>query len=218
MPDFNDTLKFVVGKLTHILKGQSVDESLPPPITILCNYLNEVCELTVPVAYKADVYAKAPSYSIQTRSMMSLLHQGRRNIIIRQLAAQHLYIAPANHPYIFPLYHPYSLDIILFWEVPSDGRSGHILVSGAILGAEHGALNAAIHEAEEMKVKRSMYAETQRERSSVLEAIRASEWNAEMNPVSLVTIEPDIVRHNFSKLSVPIVHPFCDCSAFIYLN
>jgi hypothetical protein len=189
MLDFNDTLKFVVRKLTHILKGQSVDESLPPPITILCNYLNE-----------------APSYSIQARSMMSLLHQGRRNIIIRQLAAQHLYIAPAIHPYIFPLYHPHSLDIILFWDVPSDGRSGHILVSGAILGVEHGALNAAIQEAEEMKVKRSMYAETQRERSSVLEAIRASEWNAEMNPVSLVTIEPDIVRHNFSELSchVPV--------------
>jgi hypothetical protein len=32
MLDFNDTFKFVVGKLTHILKGQSVDESLPPPI------------------------------------------------------------------------------------------------------------------------------------------------------------------------------------------
>ncbi|KAH9082196.1 hypothetical protein EDB83DRAFT_2336975 [Lactarius deliciosus] len=187
--DFNDTFKFVVGKLTNILKGQPVDESLPPPITILCNHINET-----------------PSYSIQTRSMMSFLHQGRRNIIIRQLAAQHLYIAPAIHPHIFPLYHPHSLDIILFWDVPSDGRSGHILVSGGILGAEHGALNAAIQEAEEMKVKRSMYAETQRERSSVLEAIRASEWNAEMNPVSLVTIEPDVVRHNFSELSchVPV--------------
>ncbi|KAI9460993.1 ER-golgi trafficking TRAPP I complex 85 kDa subunit-domain-containing protein [Lactarius psammicola] len=189
IPDFNDTFKFVAGKLTHILKGQSVDESLPPPITILCNYINET-----------------PSYSIQARSIVSLLHQGRRNIIIRQLAAQHPYIAPAIHPYIFPLYHPHSLDIILFWDVPSDGRSGHILVSGSILGAEHGALNAAIQEAEEMKVKRSMYAETQRERLNVLEAIRASEWNAEMNPISLVTIEPDIVRHNFSELSchVPV--------------
>ena len=210
----------MIGKLTHILKEQPADESLPPPITILCNYLNEVCKLTVPVAYKADVYAKVPSYSIKARSTMSLLHQGRRNIITRQLAAQHLYIGPAIHPYIFPLYHPHSLDIILFWDVPSDGRSGHILVSGAILGAEHGALNAAIQETEEMKVKRSMYAETQRERSSVLEAIRASEWNAEMNPVSLVTIEPDIVRHNFSELSVATVHPFCDfLHAYLsYLN
>lgn len=189
MPHFNDTFEFVIGKLTNILKGQPVDESLPPPIDILCNYINET-----------------PSYSIQARSTMSLLQQGRRNIIIRQLATQHPYIAPDIHPHIFPLYHPHSLDIILFWEVPSDGRSGHILVSGAILGAEHGALNAAIQETEEMKVKRSMYAETQRERSSVLEALRASEWNAEMNPVSLVITEPGVVRHNFSELSchVPV--------------
>jgi hypothetical protein len=210
MPHFNDTFEFVIGKLTNILKGQPVDESLPPPIDILCNYINEVCELTMHVAYKADVFAKTPSYSIQARSTMSLLQQGRRNIIIRQLATQHPYIAPDIHPHIFPLYHPHSLDIILFWEVPSDGRSGHILVSGAILGAEHGALNAAIQETEEMKVKRSMYAETQRERSSVLEALRASEWNAEMNPVSLVITEPGVVRHNFSELSVPTVHPLRD--------
>ena len=210
MPDFNDTFKFVVSKLTNILKGQSVDESLPPPIDILCNYINEVCELTVHVPCKANLSAKTPIYSIQTRSTMSLLQQGRRNLIIRQLAAQHPYIVPDNHPHIFPLYHPHSLDIILFWDVPSDGRSGHILVSGTILGAVHGALNAAIQETEEMKVKRSMYAETQRERSSVLEAIRASEWNAEMNPVSLVITEPDIVRHNFAELSVPNVHTLCD--------
>ncbi len=145
---------------------------------------------------------------------MSLLHEGRRNIILRQLAAQHLYIATAIHPYIFPLYHPYSLDIILFWDVPSEGRSGHVLVSGPIIGAVHGALNAAIREVEEMKVKRSMYAETQRERESIMEAIRACEWNAEMNPVSLVTIEPDIIRHQFSELYVPTLHGIFDLTTF----
>jgi trafficking protein particle complex subunit 8 len=137
---------------------------------------------------------------------MSLLHQGRRNIIIRELVARHPYIAPALHPYIFPLYHPHSLDVVLFWDIPSEGRSGHVLVSGAILGAEHGALNAVIQDAEETKVKRSMYVETDRERSSILEAIRGSEWNAEMDPVSLMTIEPDIVNHNFSETSVLTVY------------
>jgi trafficking protein particle complex subunit 8 len=148
------------------------------------------------------MYSKTSNYSIKTPSIMSLLHQGRRNIIIRELMARHPYIAPALHPYIFPLYHPHSLDVILFWDIPSEGRSGHVLVSGGILGAEHGALNAVIQDAEETKVKRSMYAETDRERSSVLEAIRGSEWNSEMNPVSLMTIEPDIVNHNFSETSV----------------
>jgi hypothetical protein len=134
---------------------------------------------------------------------MSLIHQGRRNTISRELMDRHLSIAPDLHPYIFPLYHPHSLDILLFWDIPSSGRSGHVLISGAIVGAEHGALHDVIREAQEMKVKRSIYAETQMEKSSTLEAIRTSEWNAEMNPVSLTTIEPGIINHDFSETYVP---------------
>jgi hypothetical protein len=116
--------------------------------------------------------------------------------------ARHPYIDPTLHPYIFPLYHPHSLDVLIFWDIPSSERSGHVLISGANVGAEHGALNVVIQEAQELKVKRSMYAETQREKSSVLEAIRTSEWNAEMNPVSLITIEPGVIDHDFSERSV----------------
>jgi hypothetical protein len=130
---------------------------------------------------------------------MSLLHQGRRNAIARELVAQHLFIAPDLLPYIFPLYHPRSLDVLLFWDIPSSDRSGHVLVSGAIVGAEHGALHNVIREVQGMKVKRSIYAETEMERSSILEAIRTSEWNAEMNPVLLTIIEPGVIHHDFSE-------------------
>jgi hypothetical protein len=126
-------------------------------------------------------------------------------MIARKLVARHLFIAPDLHPYIFPLYHPYSLDVLLFWDIPSSGRSGHLLISGAIVGAEHGALHDVIREAREAKVKRSIYAETQMERSSILEAIRTSEWNAEMNPVSLTTIEPGVINHNFSETYVSAI-------------
>jgi trafficking protein particle complex subunit 8 len=135
---------------------------------------------------------------------MSLLHQGRRNLAARELVIRHPFITPALHPYIFPLYHPHSLDVLIFWDIPSSERSGHVLISGVNVGAEHGALNAVIQEARELKVNRSMYAETDRERSSILEAIRASEWNAEMNPVSLTTIEPGVIDHDFSERFVSI--------------
>lgn len=127
----------------------------------------------------------------------------------RELVARHPYITPALHPYIFPLYHPRSLDVLVFWDILSSERSGHVLVSGVNIGAEHGALNAIIQETQELKVKRSMYAETEIEKSSILKAIRASEWNAEMNPVSLTTIEPDVINHDFSERSVSIdTHAF----------
>jgi hypothetical protein len=138
---------------------------------------------------------------------MSLLHQGRRNLIARELVIRHPYISPALHPNIFPLYHPHSLDVLIFWDIPSSERSGHVLISGVNVGAEHGALNAIIQETQELKVKRSMYAETDRERSSILEAVRASEWNAEMNPVSLTAIEPGVINHDFSERSVSINTP-----------
>jgi hypothetical protein len=121
-----------------------------------------------------------------------------------ELSVRHPYIAAALHPYIFPLYHPHSLDVLIFWDIPSSERSGHVLISGANVGAEHGALNAIIREVQELKVKRSIYAETERERASILKAIQASEWNAEMNPVTLTTIEPGVINHDFSERSVSI--------------
>ncbi|TFY57195.1 hypothetical protein EVJ58_g7179 [Rhodofomes roseus] len=55
-----------------------------------------------------------------------------------------------------------------------------------------------IDEAESAKVKRSMYAETQRERSDIIRAIRESEWNAEMDPTVVTTCVKGTVRHDFS--------------------
>lgn len=47
-----------------------------------------------------------------------------------------------------------------------------------------------------------MYAETQREKIEVLDAIRGSEWNAEMNPVVLSIQEIRALGHDFTQGSV----------------
>lgn len=90
------------------------------------------------------------------------------------------------------------MDIVIFWEIPAQGRSGHLLITGLILGATHGPLMEVIEEAENAKVKRSMYAETRRERAEILEAVRNSEWNAEMDPLSVVPRDGLVVEHDFS--------------------
>ncbi len=45
VPDFRDTFQFVEGKLAQVLKGQPVEESPPPPLSIRSNYMVEVSRL-----------------------------------------------------------------------------------------------------------------------------------------------------------------------------
>ena len=90
------------------------------------------------------------------------------------------------------------MDFLVFWEIPSEQRTGFVLLSGVNLGAGHAALQEAVENVESAKVKRSMYAETQREKMEMLQSIRASEWNAEMNPL-VVTTQEGVVEHDFSR-------------------
>lgn len=114
------------------------------------------------------------------------------------MATSHPHIPDYSYPYIFPLYNPYCVDLVVFWEIPSQHRSGHLLVSGLTLGAGHAALQEIIEEAESAKVKRSMYAETQREKLELLDGVRKSEWNAEMNPIVVTLQDGGRLEHDFA--------------------
>lgn len=137
--------------------------------------------------------------SINGASTKHLIHAGRRNYVTNSLKGQHPHIPPQLHHSIFPLYNPSSLDLVLFWEIPSQERRGHLLLPSLRLGAEHAALKEVLEVAEQAKVKRSMYAETQRERLDVIQAIKDSEWNAEMNPVVVTTSDGFSVKHDFTS-------------------
>lgn len=137
--------------------------------------------------------------SLTTSPMAHFIHCSRRTYSTQRAATCHPYIPLNTHPRIFPLFNPYALDVILFWELDGDGRCGHILVPGLTLGARHGYLDHMIDNAESAKVKRSMYAETQRERSEILRAIRESEWDAEMDPTVVTNETAGTIRHDFSK-------------------
>ncbi|KAJ7706314.1 ER-golgi trafficking TRAPP I complex 85 kDa subunit-domain-containing protein [Mycena rosella] len=176
-----ETFDFVSRKLQDVLHGKVVEPSSPPPLDVMYNHISKVgCRIFLPAATR------------------HFIHRGRRNLMFRHLARTHPHIPPDSYPSIFPLHNPNSVDVIIFWEIPTQRRRGHILLSGITLGAGHAALKDIIDEAESAKVKRSMYAETQRQKMDVLDAIRNSEWNAEMNPI-VVTQEEVPVSHDFSS-------------------
>ncbi|KAH9950452.1 ER-golgi trafficking TRAPP I complex 85 kDa subunit-domain-containing protein [Amylocystis lapponica] len=156
----------------------------PPPIDLLCRHMTEIENENV--------------RSVSIQPVKHFVHSGKRNHGVHWAKSIHPYIPADTHKYIFPLYNPSSIDVLVFWELPTQERSGHILIPGLIVGAAHAALREIVEEAENAKVKRSMYAETQRERVEILRAIRDSEWNAEMDPV-VVTIQDGLeVEHDFS--------------------
>lgn len=119
-------------------------------------------------------------------------------IVANSIARSHPHVPATTHPHIFPLFNPLAVDFLVFWEIPFEHRTGFILLSGLNLGAGHAALQEVIENVESAKVKRSMYAETQREKMEILQSIRDSEWNVEMNPL-VVTIQEDVVEHDFSR-------------------
>jgi hypothetical protein len=89
--------------------------------------------------------------------------------------------------------------MVIFWDIPLEQRSGYICITGITLGANHAALKEVIEAVEGAKVKRSMYAETQREKAEMLNGIRESEWNAEMDPLVLSLQETGALLHDFTQ-------------------
>jgi trafficking protein particle complex subunit 8 len=137
--------------------------------------------------------------SFQDAATHHLMLSTRRNAVAKSVSQSYPQIPSSSHRSIFPLFDPSSIDVVVFWEIPPHLRRGYIFISGVTLGGRHAALKEMIEEAEHTKVTRSMYAETRRERQELLEAVRTSEWNAEMDPIAVSLQDGGQVAHNFSK-------------------
>ncbi|KJA29295.1 hypothetical protein HYPSUDRAFT_176107 [Hypholoma sublateritium FD-334 SS-4] len=178
-----ETSSYVAKKLDGVLKGAEVDSAAPPTIDIHCDHISE----------------SSSKRSIKSEPAATFIHSGRRKHVSRDLTQVHSYISTTSHPSIFPLYNPAALDIVVFWEIPSQRISGHLNVYGITLGAGHAALEDILEDADNAKTKRSMYAETRRENREILDAIRGSDWNTEMNPITVSLKDLGAKVHDFDS-------------------
>ncbi|KAI0652274.1 ER-golgi trafficking TRAPP I complex 85 kDa subunit-domain-containing protein [Trametes meyenii] len=178
-----DTRDFVNRKIRAVVQEDPVDPSEPPPIDLTCAH----------VAPDPDV---VPLHTPATRHF---IHCGRRTMTAQATIASQPEIPARLHRAVFPLYNPATIDVVLFWELPAQKRAGHILLQGPTLGAGHAALREIVHAARTMKVKRSMYAETQRERAAILEAVSACDWNREGDPIAVFVRDGAVVEHDFRQ-------------------
>ncbi|KAK0464963.1 ER-golgi trafficking TRAPP I complex 85 kDa subunit-domain-containing protein [Desarmillaria tabescens] len=158
--DPQESVKFISRKLSDVLQGAPSDPTKPLPTRLHCNHI-----------HKASRHRAA--LEVATRHF---IHSGRRNYAARKINQSHPLIPSENYSSIFPLYHPNTVDIVIFWEIPAQHP-------GINIGAGHAALRDIVDLAENTKATRNMYAETQREKVKMLQSVKDSEWNSEMDPI-----------------------------------
>ena len=89
-----------------------------------------------------------PSLAFNSDQILYLIRQNKHKLIRQSLSSAYSNISSTSYHRVFPLYNPASLDALVSWEIPSQKQSGHVLVSGLTLGAEHGDLGSIIEEGE----------------------------------------------------------------------
>ncbi|KAJ4485976.1 ER-golgi trafficking TRAPP I complex 85 kDa subunit-domain-containing protein [Lentinula aciculospora] len=177
-----ETLEFVTKQLAAVVHGKAVDLINPPSMNLCCSHVIQGSHTHLPSRFAVPTF----------------IHSGKRHVAVGSNLASYAHIPLHTHQHIFPLFNPAALDVLVFWEIPAEQRSGNILISGLNLGATHSPLRDIVESAENAKITRSMYAETQRKKEEILQDIRNSEWNMEMNPLH-VTIHTSNVYHDFAK-------------------
>ncbi|TCD62768.1 hypothetical protein EIP91_006412 [Steccherinum ochraceum] len=189
-PNVQGTREFVIRKLRSVLQGSTVEPSDPPTTRLQCRHLSTSDSVQ----------------SINSPAIREFIHAGRRNHVSRHISKGHPHIPQTQHRSVFPLYNPTSLDFVVFWEIPSQDRRGHVLIPISHLGAEHAPLAQVLDDVENTKAKRSMYAETRRERMELIQAIKNSEWNAETDPIGINVMGGITLSHDFasSPCHVPV--------------
>ncbi|KAH7104622.1 ER-golgi trafficking TRAPP I complex 85 kDa subunit-domain-containing protein [Auriculariales sp. MPI-PUGE-AT-0066] len=105
-----------------------------------------------------------------------------------------------------PVIPPRAVDVVIQWSIPTEKRFGQLVLANQLtLGATHGSLNALLEGVRTGKAKRTMFAETDRAKAGLLNALEGSTWNEEMNPLS-VSVSAPSTRHDFSQgpCSLPV--------------
>ncbi|KAK7059092.1 hypothetical protein VNI00_001716 [Paramarasmius palmivorus] len=178
-----ETEEYVARKLKNVLQGRDVELTDPPVLGLCVNH----------------VVKTSRSRLLGTDISRRFIYDRRRHAVVQSISSSHPHIPTRVREYTFPLYNPASLDILVLWSIPSEGRSGIHVLSDLCVGVGHAALREILEETENMKATRSMYSETQQERAEILQAISNSEWNTEMNPLVVQFEGTEVIKHDFTK-------------------
>ena len=193
------SIPFVRERLEELLSGRRVSSEGPPEALLAVGYLSEVRE--------TETLKPSLTSEQKTRNMIDdpydqhFLSSSRRAYVRQTLASEFPSISEDIRHRIFPLYTPHTFDIYIYWEINTFDivRTGCYIVRELCVGAGHEGLREVLQKAENARDK-SMYAETQREKETLLGALQSSEWNLEMDPLIVkARARSAIVEHDFKR-------------------
>ncbi len=131
--------------------------------------------------------------------LLNALLASRQDLRYLSLKYQFPSIPRNQFPYIFTLYTPRSLDLIVFWTIPSQNRQGHHLLADLKFGPGENSVAAALKLAETRTS--GMYEETQKERAKLINNLSRSEYAADDSPIFISCESTTVVDLNFGQNS-----------------
>jgi hypothetical protein len=129
--------------------------------------------------------------------LLSSILQTHRALRSLELSARIPTVDSSLHRHLFPSFESRSIDLLVFWTVPSTGARGHHHLTGIPLGASTNRLRNVLDKAE-LKAG-GLYAESQRERTALLAGLRRSELGTDENPARVTLQVDNNVAHDFSS-------------------
>ncbi|KAK7694801.1 hypothetical protein QCA50_001989 [Cerrena zonata] len=145
LPDLDSittSQQFISKQMRILLEGKPVDKTRPPGVSLHCSHLSK----------------STHTRSLNEAATRHFIHSSCRSSSTHATRSQHPYIPLDTQEYVFPLHNPYSTNLVVFWEIPSQDRWGHVFVPGLTLGASHAPLREIVQTMESAKIKRSMMA------------------------------------------------------------
>lgn len=175
--------EFAVRQLDLLLKGKDITQSAPEDVVLHHSF----------VAASTGLVSLSSATSTTLRSLLLTQSHLRRSALSAQLPT----LSPTQLPHLFPLFSPRSVDLAVFWHIPSTGVSGHHHLADIPLGAGHDALREVLEEAE--LTAGGLYEESQRERTLLLSGLGRSEFGIEENPLQVRVEVPEVVELDLSN-------------------
>ncbi|KAK4704695.1 trafficking protein particle complex subunit 8, partial [Phenoliferia sp. Uapishka_3] len=194
-----DDVAFSIHKLDNLLQGKEVKVSVPGDVTLHSGCVHPVSSKPHCCVDKSEQRKPQNSSKIDiiADSLFPSLLQTHAQLRHRSLTNQLPTLDSNLHRHLFSLFNSRSIDLLVFWTIPSTGASGHHHLSDIPLGAGTNHLKEVLETAE-LKAG-GLYAESQRERSTLLAGLRKSELGVDENPIAVLVDVPELVEHAFDK-------------------